>query len=250
MSRGKNSDEAARRAEAELMWVDRLEGLTNAKIAAKYDVSERTVTNRFAEFPREGFERRSGLATRNSGGPGDKELIQSEAAAMWEDKVTHGMTNEQLAEKYGCSIRTVFRRLENFFPDKPEVTLEAHRQRETDRLDMLEEETLKLLNKTYLVVDKGSVVYYHRKPLEDPAPKFKAIDTLLKIAERRAKLHGIDSPVRAEVTHNTGVEIQVTELQQLVDEAKQKQYAQEQEIRKALGYGDIEDAEIVEEHRE
>lgn len=249
MTRGKNSTEDKRRAEAELMWADRLEGLTNEKIAAKYNVSERTVTNRFAEFPREGFERRSVLATRNSGGPGDKELIQSEAAAMWEDKINHGMTNEQLAEKYGVSIRTVFRRLEGFFPEKPAITLEAHRQRETDKLDMLEEEALKLLNKTHLVVDKGAVVFYNREPLEDSAPKFKAIDTLLKIAERRAKLHGIDSPVRAEITHNSGVEIQVTELQQLVDEAKRKQYDQEREIRKALGY-EIEDAEIVEESHE
>lgn len=244
--RGTNSDENSRRAQAELMWTDRINGLTNKQISEKYGVGVRTVTNRFAEFPREGYERRPGLSTVNSGGQGDLEEIQSEASRMWDDRTQLGLTNKQLAEKYGVSLRTVDRRLQGFFPDRPQVALEAHRQREDAKLDMMEQLLLEELNKTHLVVDKGAVVHYQRKPLEDSAPKFAAIDKLLKIADRRAKLHGIDSPIKAEVTHNTGVEIQVTELQDLVDEAKRKQYDQEQEIRKALGY-EIIDAEVVEE---
>ena len=243
--RGKNSDENTRRAQAELMWNDRVEGMSNKKIAEKYDVGVRTVTNRFAEFPREGYDRTL-HTTRNGVAEAEREEIQSEVARMWDDKVNEGLSNQQLAEKYGISLRSVFRRLEGYFPERPQLALEVHRQRETDKLDMYEEILMKELNKTHLVVDKGAVVHYQRKPLEDSAPKFAAIRELLKLADRRAKLHGIDSPLKAEVTHNTGVEIQVTELQDLVDEAKRKQYDQEKEIRKALGY-EIIDAEVVEE---
>ncbi len=248
--RGKNSDEESRRAQAELMWEDRVNGMSNKDIAQKYGVGERTVTNRFKEFPKEGFDR--SLKTNPDGGPGNDLVRMTEAAQMWEDKQNNGLSNQQIAEKYGVSVDTVANRLGSFFPKKAAISLEAHRLRESDKLDMLEEQALRLMNTDHLVVDKGSVIVDPRtgRPMIDSEPTFKAIDRLLKIQERRAKLFGIDSPVKAEITHNTGVEIQVTELQDLVDEAKKKQYAQEQEIRKALGYGsddDVVDAEVVEE---
>lgn len=247
--RGVNSEQVYRRAQAELMWDDRINGMSNKDIAEKHGVGQRTVQNRFKEFPKEGFDRSQ--HTNRGGGPGNDLVRMTETAQMWEDKQNLGLSNKQIAEKYDVSIDTVANRLGSFFPKKAAVTLEAHRLRESDKLDMLEEQALQLLNTEHLVVDKGSVVFDPRnnRPMIDSEPTFKAIDRLLKIQERRAKLFGIDSPVKAEITHNAGVEIQVTELQDLVDEAKRKQYDQEQEIRKALGYEseDVIDAEVVEE---
>lgn len=249
--RGTNSDEEARRAQAELMWDDRINGLTNKQIAEKYGLGERTVTYRFKEFPREGFDR-SVRTQRSGNGAQDLELM-AETAKMWEEKHAEHLTNKQLAERYGLHVNTVQKRLASFFPEKATVTLEKQRIRESDKLDMLEEVALELMNTEHLVVDRGAVVLDPRtkKPMIDSEPKFKAIKTVLDIMARRAKMFGIDAPVKAEVTHNAGVEIQVTELQDLVDEAKKKQYDREQEVRKALGFGpEIQDAEVVEDDAE
>lgn len=251
--RGTNSDHDDRRAQAELMWDDRLaRGMSNRDIAKKYKVSERTVTNRFTEFPKENVHQleRAGRSSTN----GDLGVKMSQAAMMWEQKNTEGLSNKQLAERHGVSQETVARRLNEYFPDRAAVALEKVRQREVDKLDMLEERSMQLLNDTAYVVDKGVVVLnpFTGQPLEDLDLKFKAIDRLLKIQERRSKLLGADAPVRAEVTHNTGVEIQVNEIRDLVDDAKQKLYAQEEQLRTQLeaSRSDVIDAEVVEDEGE
>jgi transposase len=248
-ARGTNSDEAERRAQAELMWDDRIyRHMTNAQIAKKYNVGERTVTNRFKEFPKENYDRTQ--KADPSGGRGNEIVRMSEAAEMWEMKKNHRMSNEQLAEHFGVSITTVKRRLSGFFPEKPVVALEAYRQRELESLESLEDEAMRLMNETTYVVDKGAVVAHPKtgEPLVDLSNKFQAIETIRKLIESKRKLLGLDAPVKTEVTHNTGVEIQVDEIQEMVDKAKKKQEDRERELKEALGQ--IVDAEIVEDENE
>lgn len=244
--RGKQSTEEHQRAQAELMWQDRLNGLTNRQISDKFEVSLRTVTNRFEKYPKEGFDR---TQKENSGGEID--VARSDAAKMWDDKVNHRMSNEQLAEKYQVSPETVKKRLNGYFPQKTMVALEKHRMREDDKLDMLEEEMMVLLNKEHYVVDKGHVILdpATEKPLIDSEPKFKAVDRMLKIIEAKRKMHGLDAPVRAEVTHNAGVEIHVKEVQDHVAEAHRKNQETLARIKEQLGIesSEVTDAEIVDD---
>lgn len=242
--RGRASTKEHRRAQAELMWTDRINGMTNHRIAEKHGVSDRTVTNRFEEFPKEGYERPSGFSTTGA----DQVALQSETALMWDDKINLRMSNEQLAEKYSVSVATVQKRLNGYFPRKAMLELEQHRLREDDKLDMLEEEMMVLMNTEHYVVDKGQVIHdpYTGKPLIDSEPKFKAVDRMLKIIEAKRKLFGLDAPVKAEVKHTADTSIQIQEVSDAVAQAHRKNQERLAQIRGALGDG-IVDAEIVED---
>lgn len=89
-----------------------------------------------------------------------------------------------------------------------------------ERLDHMRREVLRVLETTHYKVSEGRVIYHapcdcpqglygdrcpHWKPLEDDSPVLAAVDRLLKIEERQAKLHGLDAPVKqsVEVTNVT-----------------------------------------------
>ncbi len=84
-----------------------------------------------------------------------------------------------------------------------------------ERLDHMRREVLRVLETTHYRVSDGRVIYHakcdcpqdlygercpHWKPLEDDSPVLAAVDRLLKIEERIAKLHGIDKPIKHEVS--------------------------------------------------
>ena len=76
------------------------------------------------------------------------------------------------------------------------------RQLELDRLDALWAAAWAVLEREHVVVNSGEIVIDTRNedglPLLDDAPVLKAVQTLLKVAERRAKLLGLDAPTKIE----------------------------------------------------
>jgi hypothetical protein len=74
-----------------------------------------------------------------------------------------------------------------------------------------------VLEATHYVSNVKGLVYYKRKPLEDDAPVLAATAMMLKIAERRAKLVGLDAPSKKiiEVTNYDGID---ADVKRLVDE--------------------------------
>jgi hypothetical protein len=99
--------------------------------------------------------------------------------------------------------------------------------REAAKLDILEEEAWNVLESLHYVVSQGELVYIHERepqlkkqgwarpkladpvvtealedakvPLQDNKPVLDALLVLLKIAERRAKLLGLDAPIKKQV---------------------------------------------------
>lgn len=67
------------------------------------------------------------------------------------------------------------------------------------RLDELARRARTVLESTHYVVDKGTVVIWNGEPLVDDGPVLAAVDRLLKVQERRAKLLGLDSPQRVSI---------------------------------------------------
>jgi hypothetical protein len=75
-------------------------------------------------------------------------------------------------------------------------SVEAYREEELQRLDALMLEAWTILRRDHLTVSHGKVVYDDAtgQPILDDGPTLQAIDRVLKIQERRAKLLGLDAP--------------------------------------------------------
>jgi hypothetical protein len=89
------------------------------------------------------------------------------------------------------------------------------------KLDNLERHLQQILQATYPLVSGGRIVKEHYvdgqgnpildekgqplvRVIEDPTPKLAAINGLLKVQERRARLKGLDKPTKTAITDPTG----------------------------------------------
>ncbi|MGP3737923.1 hypothetical protein ACTWJ9_33610 (plasmid) [Streptomyces sp. GDS52] len=104
--------------------------------------------------------------------------------------------------------------------DAEAAEVSIYRQQENERLDdelsrlqKLEAAAHVVLNNRHIMVNNGRVILHPdtNQPMEDDAPVLQAIDRLVKIedarrrnSERRAKLNGLDMPVKTEVTGADG----------------------------------------------
>jgi len=100
--------------------------------------------------------------------------------------------------------------------DEEAAEVGIYRQQENERLDdelarleILEAAARTVLSNRHIVVNNGRVILHPdtNEPMEDDAPILQAIDRLVKIedarrrnGERRAKLNGLDMPVKAELS--------------------------------------------------
>lgn len=90
---------------------------------------------------------------------------------------------------------------------------------ELNALDEMAREAWGVLQRTHVVVSQGRVVEMDGVPVPDDAPTLAAIDRLLKIQERRAKLLGLDAPTRSkvEVVTESVVDQAIAELEAQID---------------------------------
>lgn len=84
---------------------------------------------------------------------------------------------------------------------------------ELAKLDALEQAAWKVLRARHLLAQQGRIVTDgNGVPLEDDAPTLAAIDRILKIAERRARLLGLDAPLRAKVEVTDALDADIERL--------------------------------------
>ncbi len=87
---------------------------------------------------------------------------------------------------------------------------------EVERLNNLERAALEVLERRHVTVSHGKVIYHGegdaREPLYDDGPVLQAIDRLLRIQERRAKLLGLDAPTRMQVVTIDAVDAEIARL--------------------------------------
>lgn len=110
--------------------------------------------------------------------------------------------------------------------DAERAEVSIYRQQENERLDdelnrleTLEAAAHAVLKNRHILVNNGRVILHPdtNEPMEDDAPVLQAIDRLVKIeearrrnGERRAKLNGLDMPVKTEVTGADGGPLAMT----------------------------------------
>jgi uncharacterized protein (DUF3084 family) len=84
--------------------------------------------------------------------------------------------------------------------------------RELATLEIAEQAAWEVLRREHIVIQHGQVVRVNRRPVADDAPVLQAIDRILKISERRARLLGLDAPVRAKVEVTDAVDADIERL--------------------------------------
>lgn len=114
--------------------------------------------------------------------------------------------DSEIAATLGITIQLVRvdykRALEDYAAQQAE-TAHVARDRELAKLDLMEQAVHVVLNRLHVTVSNGKLIYLNDKPLEDDAPILSAVDRLVRIADRRAKLLGMDAPARIEVSDAT-----------------------------------------------
>lgn len=109
-----------------------------------------------------------------------------------------------IADEMGCSYFRVQKLLNKYTPKLTEKDANHHRDIEIGKLDLLEEKLWRMVDEEYYTVSHGRVVYFESgEPVMDIDPVLRVMDRILKVAERRAKLLGLDKPVRVEATVHT-----------------------------------------------
>lgn len=110
-----------------------------------------------------------------------------------------GLTYAAIGIKLNLSKGQAYESVQRALRDTLTEPADDVRQLELIRLDELSRKAREVMLAKHLVVDKGAVVLWEDEPLVDDAPVLQAIDRLVKIQERRAKLLGLDSPQRVSI---------------------------------------------------
>lgn len=133
-------------------------------------------------------------------------IVADEAARCYELRL-QGRTIREIAAETGLGYEKVRARINTFADERVAPLVDEYRRIENDKLDLLERMVHDTLRQKHVVVSHGHVVYQGDEPLLDPAPIYAAVDRLIRIQERRAKLNGLDSPLKTQVSGTLTYEI-------------------------------------------
>lgn len=130
-----------------------------------------------------------------------------------------GLTYPQIAAElgYGSSGRA-YEGVQRALLSIVQEPAEELRKLELDRLDEMWRAALGVLRAKHIVVQHGKVVMHRQTdgveaPLEDPGPVLQAVDRLLRIQERRARLLGLDAPKQVEMITLEMIQAEIVRLE-------------------------------------
>ncbi|WP_046248841.1 hypothetical protein [Streptomyces sp. MBT28] len=103
----------------------------------------------------------------------------------------------------GAARKDLIRALENN-RDEEAAEASAYRQQENERLD-------ELLAAAWPRATQPSPVFDKEGNVVDHALDMRAVDTVLRLMDRRAKLNGLDMPVKSEITGANGGPLQMSQ---------------------------------------
>lgn len=128
-----------------------------------------------------------------------------------------GASFQQIADTLGYTTRgaacqDISRALEQSVAEQTR-SVESYREEELQRLDALLAEAWAVLKRQHVTVSHGRLIRDESdEPILDDGPTLSAIDRILKIQERRAKLLGLDAPQRHEVVSIDAVDAEIARL--------------------------------------
>lgn len=128
-----------------------------------------------------------------------------------------GWSYAQIAEHMGYANHTGARQaVHRALQAVVQEPAEELRNLELARLDIMWQAAVAVLEANHYLVSQGRLIFLGPRPLEDDAPVLAALDRMLKIMERRARLLGLDAPARTrvEVVTEDAVDAEIARLEQ------------------------------------
>lgn len=150
-------------------------------------------------------------------------------------------TFREIGEELGIKPPDVHKLYTEAMEAIPQSMASIYRQEQLDILDRMQAKALALMEGVYFAHSNGRVVvYYDRynedgdgegdgKVLEDPMPVFAAIKTIVDIEQRKARLLGLDMPVKIDATMREVTAADI-ELAQIIAEQEAKNKLEQQTI--------------------
>lgn len=136
-------------------------------------------------------------------------LDAAEKAALAARLRSRGKSYQEIADEVGFTNRgTAYAAVQKVLKDTVTEAGEEVKALELERLDKMWQAALQVMEGQHWTVSQGKVVSLLGEPLPDGGPVLAAIDRLLRIQERRAKLLGLDTATRVSIdAENLGAEI-------------------------------------------
>lgn len=162
-------------------------------------------------------------AGRDGGGRYARTQTMAERDTQMARMKDAGYTYRQIAAHFGIDVSVAHRALERLMLETVTEPSEQTREGEVRRLDAilvgledLRAKVVAVLERKHFTVSAGKLIYLGDEPLSDDAPVLQAADRLMaiddrriKVQERRARLLGLDIPVRQEFDVTGGVEYRI-----------------------------------------
>ena len=125
-----------------------------------------------------------------------------------------GLSLAQIGRELGVDESTACRYVKDALAalaKRNDDNAETLRALELERLDKLQRAAERVLAKNHVYVNSGKVVFDGTTKLIDDGPVLAAIDRLVRIAESRRKLMGIDAPAKVEQSGEVRVVVEYVE---------------------------------------
>ncbi|MET9701693.1 hypothetical protein [Streptomyces griseus] len=140
---------------------------------------------------------------RPRGGDGQfvRSLTTAERDAQAAELRSKGWTYRRIAAELGWKQGAdAYNAVQRVLKETVREAGDEVRALELERLDRLEAAANEVLEREHVTVSNGRVIVLNETPLPDDGPVLAAIDRLLKIQERRARLLGLDAPTKQAIS--------------------------------------------------
>jgi hypothetical protein len=119
-----------------------------------------------------------------------------------------GKTFEEISDELGVGIGTVHRDYQKTLAQIPALAVNELRERQGAELRMMRAVVEDVVQRRHMAITQAGIVRDNDgKPVKDDGPLLAAIDRLVRIGEREAKLFGTDARPEIQITGTLAYEI-------------------------------------------
>lgn len=131
---------------------------------------------------------------------GPDKIINAERDARIMDLARRGRTHQTIADEVGLTRQRVHQIVKEQLAAIPVEGVAHYRAQQLETLDGLLEKAHAVLEARHLKFHEGVALNHAGELVTDDGPVLNAVTTILRILERRARLLGLDAPVKTEVS--------------------------------------------------